>query len=141
MPPVLALARATTHDSGAMGAQVLVVEDDAAIRDLLRDVLTDEGYIVREAGDGERALSILEEWHPDLVILDLGLPIVDGVEFRRRQATLGLAAEVPVIVLSARHEVPEAELAAAEVVRKPFDLDDLLETVARVVGAQSSPDR
>jgi DNA-binding response OmpR family regulator len=117
----------------AMSAQVLVVEDDEAIRNLLREVLVDDGYIVREAEDGERGLRLLESWQPDLVILDLGLPIVDGIEFRRRQVELGSASEVPVIVLSARHDVAREDLGVAEFLRKPFDLDELLETVARVL--------
>jgi DNA-binding response OmpR family regulator len=121
-----------------MTAQVLVVEDDDAIRSLLREVLTDDGYVVREAGDGELGLNLLRSWRPDLVILDIGLPIVDGIEFRRRQAEQQLAPDVPVIVLSARHHLSAEKLRAAEIIRKPFDLDDLLETIARVLAARDA---
>jgi DNA-binding response OmpR family regulator len=79
--------------------RVLVVEDDEAIADVLRRTLRQEGHEVRSAADGVEALAVAEEFIPDLVILDLGLPKLDGVEVLRRlraeSSTTGSRASTP----------------------------------------------
>jgi DNA-binding response OmpR family regulator len=116
-------------------ARVLVVDDDELIRDTLATALTDEGYAVRVAGDGRAALNTLGEWRPDLIVLDLMMPVMDGRAFRAAQRSAALTADIPVIVLSAAHNVHAraAELEAAAVFPKPFDLAALLEAVESAV--------
>src|SRR5690606_19211544 len=84
--------------------RVLVVEDDAEIADVLRRTLRQEGHEVRIAADGEEALAAAAEFVPDLVILDLGLPKLDGVEVLRR---LRAESDVPVLILTARSELSD----------------------------------
>jgi two-component system KDP operon response regulator KdpE len=111
-------------------AQLLVVEDDPAIRELLRLNLLDEGFLVATAGNGEDALRHVRDDLPDLVLLDLTLPDTDGFEVLRQ---LRAASTVPVIILSARDaegaRVAGLERGADDYVTKPFSTGEL---VARV---------
>jgi CheY-like chemotaxis protein len=108
--------------------RVLVVEDDAVIRGMLVDFLELEGYTVRSAADGSEALAVLGDWPPDLILLDLMMPRMDGWQFRAAQRALPGLGDVPVVVLSAGRDLAErtAALAPAAVIRKPFDLDEVL---------------
>jgi len=122
--------------------RILVVDDDALIRDTLATALGDEGYAVRVAPDGRAALSSIGNWRPDLIVLDLMMPVMNGVEFRAAQRSAVDTAQIPVIVLSAAHEVQSraASLEPAAVFTKPFDLGDLLEAIAIVLNrSQQSP--
>lgn len=122
--------------------QILVVEDDNAIRGLVTELLRDDGYDVREATNGIEALERLQEQRPDLIVLDLMMPVMDGwrfVEECRREPGCG---EVPIVVTSASHDLPRtAEKLRSFGVRtclaKPFDLDGLLALVERY--APSAP--
>jgi two-component system OmpR family response regulator len=109
--------------------RVLVIEDDAAVGDIVATVLADEGYEVRTARSGRVALSLLSTWGPDLLVLDLCMPDMDGWTFRVAQQQSGFA-NVPVLVLTAA-QVPEGyNLAlAAPVLKKPFELEDLLSSI------------
>lgn len=115
--------------------RVLVVDDDALIRDTLATALGDEGYSVRVASDGRAALDTLDGWRPDVIVLDLMMPVMDGSAFRAAQRTSRDVAHIPVIVLSAAHEVHAraAGLDAAAVFPKPFDLTELLNVVERLI--------
>src|SRR3954471_19872950 len=110
-----------------LSARVLVVEDDEAIADVLRRTLRQEGHEVRSAGDGVAALALAEEFVPDLVILDLGLPKLDGSEVLRR---LRRESDVPILVLTARAElddrVGELDAGADDYLVKPFERAELL---------------
>jgi two-component system, chemotaxis family, chemotaxis protein CheY len=116
--------------------QILVVEDDDAIRGLVSDVLRDDGYDVREAANGLEGLAQLHAERPDLIVLDLMMPIMDGwtfVEQCRRKPDCG---DVPIVVTSASHDLPRtAERLRSYGVRtclaKPFDVDGLLALVER----------
>ncbi len=122
--------------------RILVVDDDALIRDTLATALGDEGYAVRVAPDGRAALSSIGNWRPDLIVLDLMMPVMNGVEFRAAQRSAADTAQIPVIVLSAAHEVQSraASLEPAAVFTKPFDLGDLLDAIASVLNrSQQSP--
>ena len=114
--------------------RVLLVEDDESIREIVRETLTDEGFVVREAVHGVEALDLLGWWRPHLIILDLMMPVMDGWTFRAHQRARGIATQVPLLVMSASHRAAEtrAALGAAAVVIKPFNLDDLITTVRRV---------
>jgi CheY-like chemotaxis protein len=114
--------------------QVLVVDDDRMLREVLVGALEDEGYVVRSARNGREALALLEQWRPDVILLDLMMPEMDGWAFRSRQLQLPASADIPVIVLSAgpnlRYGVDS--LRSTAIFPKPFDLDLLLATVDKV---------
>jgi DNA-binding response OmpR family regulator len=107
--------------------RVLVVEDDDEIAQVLQRSLRLDGYDVRIAGDGQAALDQAASYHPDLVILDLGLPKIDGIEVARR---LRAADDVPILMLTARDAV-EARVegldsGADDYLVKPFERQELL---------------
>jgi two-component system, OmpR family, KDP operon response regulator KdpE len=108
------------------GPTVLVVEDDDETRAALRRALTTRGYRVAEAGDGGSALLHWERHRPDVVLLDLGLPDMDGLAIVRR---IRREATTPIVILSARHEerqkVEALERGADDYVTKPFGVDEL----------------
>ena len=114
--------------------RVLVIEDEVLIAQVIVDVLEAEGYEVRRAANGREGLDALGRWLPDLIILDLMMPIMDGRAFRSEQRRLdGGRAEVPVVVLSGAHEARAIadELGAAVALTKPFDIDNLLAELVR----------
>jgi DNA-binding response OmpR family regulator len=104
----------------------LIVDDDDGIRTSLRLALEDNGYAVAEAADGESALGQVKTHPPDVVILDLMLPGMDGFECCRR---LRRSSDVPVLIVSARgdsHDVVAGlEAGADDYIRKPFDVPEL----------------
>src|SRR4051795_5985267 len=108
-------------------ARVLVVEDDVDIAGVLRRSLDKDGYDVRVAGDGEAALEQAAVFEPDAVVLDLGLPKLDGVEVCRRLRADG---DVPILVLTARDaldsRVEGLDSGADDYLVKPFERDELL---------------
>ncbi len=112
------------------GGRVLVVEDDLEIADVLRRSLRQEGYEVRSAPDGVEALSQAIEFVPDLVVLDLGLPRLDGIEVCRRLRAEG---DVPILILTARAETDDRvtglDSGADDYLVKPFERKELLARV------------
>jgi two-component system response regulator MprA len=108
-------------------ARVLVVEDDLEIAQVLQRSLRLEGYDVRLAGDGEAALDAAAEYVPDLVVLDLGLPKLDGIEVAKR---LRSADDVPILMLTARDAVDARvdglDSGADDYLVKPFERQELL---------------
>ena len=119
------------NNRDARGRTVLVIEDDASIRLGLRMNLEAEGYQVHDAEDGEQGLTLVRQARPDLVILDVMLPKVNGFEVLQRLRAEGF--RMPVIVLSARtsemDKVTGLELGAEDYVAKPFSLAELLARV------------
>lgn len=115
------------------GERVLVVEDEATIADLVAEGLRRQGLRPEKVHDGDRALEMIEMTRPDLVILDLMLPGLDGWEICRRMKESETTRAIPVIMLTARRDerdvVAGLELGADDYLRKPFSL---LELVARV---------
>ena len=107
--------------------RILVVEDDEAIADVVRRALRQEGHDVRSAADGVEALTVADEFVPDLVVLDLGLPRLDGVEVCRR---LRAESDVPILILTARSETEDRveglDSGADDYLVKPFELTELL---------------
>jgi len=107
--------------------RVLVVEDDVEIADVLRRTLRQEGHEVRSAGDGVAALQVADQFAPDLVILDLGLPKLDGVEVCRR---LRAESDAPILILTARSDtgdrVEGLDSGADDYLVKPFERQELL---------------
>ena len=109
---------------------ILVVDDESQITRVLRTSLSTHGYDIRVANDGETALEIMKDWTPDLVITDLAMPNIDGLELCRRLRT---TTEVPIIVLSVRGEertkVKALDAGADDYVTKPFSMEELLARV------------
>jgi two-component system KDP operon response regulator KdpE len=110
--------------------RILVVDDEPQITRVLRTSLSSQGYDIRVANDGETALEIMKDWTPDLVVTDLSMPNMDGLELCRR---LRVASQVPIIVLSVRGEertkVQALDAGADDYITKPFGIDELLARV------------
>src|SRR5499426_3996680 len=110
--------------------RILVVDDEPQLTRVLRTGLKSRGYDVRAAADGLAGFETFSDWHPDLVITDLAMPNVDGLELCRR---LRAVSQVPIIVLSAKGEektkVEALDLGADDFVTKPFGIDELLARV------------
>jgi two-component system response regulator MprA len=113
--------------SGMQKAKVLVVEDDQPIRASIRRALAYEGYAVTEAADGESALDSVQQSPPDLILLDLNLPGIDGIEVCRRIREAG--DTMPIMMITARDAVSDRVIGldsgADDYLVKPFDLAEL----------------
>jgi len=120
--------------------RILVVDDEPQLTRVLRTGLTSRGYDVRAAADGLAGFEAFNDWHPDLVITDLAMPNVDGLELCRR---LRAVSPVPIIVLSAKGEektkVEALDLGADDFVTKPFGIDELLARVRASLRRASTP--
>jgi two-component system KDP operon response regulator KdpE len=109
---------------------ILVVDDEPQITRVLRTSLSAQGYDIRVANTGEMALEIMKDWQPNLIITDLSMPTVDGVQLCR---TVRAASNVPIIVLSVRdkeqQKVEALDAGADDYVTKPFGMNELLARV------------
>jgi two-component system KDP operon response regulator KdpE len=121
-------------------ARILVVDDEPQLTRVLRTGLKSRGYDVRAAADGLAGFEAFNDWHPDLVITDLAMPNVDGLELCRR---LRAISTVPIIVLSAKGEektkVAALDLGADDFVTKPFGIDELLARVRASLRRAKAP--
>jgi two-component system response regulator MprA len=125
--------------------RILVVEDDRAVREALRRALTLGGYEVQTAEDGEQAIEMVAQGVPDAVVLDIGLPGIDGLEVCRRLRLLG--NRVAILILTARDVVSDRidglDAGADDYLVKPFDVGELkarLRALLRRSGSQGDPD-
>jgi two-component system KDP operon response regulator KdpE len=120
---------------GMSPSRILVIDDEPAILRFLRAGLSSQGYQVQEGMTGRAALDAVRQEAPELMVLDLGLPDIDGLEVIRR--IRGSGAMLPIIVLSSRHDetakVAALDLGADDYVTKPFSMDELM---ARIRAAQ-----
>jgi len=122
---------------------ILVVDDEEGVRESVREILTDEGYRVIEASDGSNVLGLIRENHPDLVLLDIWMPALDGIgllkEIKQREPV------VPVIMVSGHGNIHTAvtatKMGAFDFMEKPLSLDGLLTTVRRALGESSPVDK
>jgi two-component system response regulator MprA len=125
--------------------RLLVVDDDRAVRDALRRVLTLAGYEVQGADGGAQALELVVRSVPDAVVLDLGMPDIDGLEVCRRLRLLG--NRVPILMLTAREDISDRvaglDAGADDYLTKPFDNDELkarLRALLRRTVMEGDPD-
>ena len=120
--------------------RILVVDDEPQLIRVLRTGLKSRGYDIRAAADGLAGLELFTDWRPDLVITDLAMPNVDGLEFCRRLREI---SQVPIIVLSAKGEektkVEALDIGADDFVTKPFGIDELLARVRASLRRASAP--
>lgn len=123
-----------------MSARILVIEDDQAILTFLRRGLSYDGYEVEIAEDGQKALAIAGGNMPDLVVLDLMLPGMDGLEVCRR---LRASGKVPILMLTAKDSVSDRVLGldagADDYLVKPFNLDELLARIRALLRRTQTP--
>ena len=126
-----------------MSARILVVEDDPGVAELVEVVLMGEGYTVALARDGAEGLQLARDWQPDLILLDLSLPKLDGSAVVRLLKAEPETAEIPIVLMSAARtiraqtdQLHEADAALA----KPFDIEALLTQVAFHLPRRSAPE-
>jgi CheY-like chemotaxis protein len=117
-----------------MTIQALVVDDDDDLREALCEALVDEGYEASGAADGEQALAMIRRRAPDVILLDLMMPNMNGWEFCAELGRDPELSKIPVIVMTAASNVPRRDdLMSAAHLRKPFALSDLFVTLNRLV--------
>ncbi|WP_100332496.1 response regulator [Bacillus xiapuensis] len=118
-----------------MSGKILIVDDQFGIRILLNEVLQKEGYETYQAANGVKALELADEHSPDLVLLDMKIPGMDGIEILKRMKQKN--SDIRVIIMTAYGEldmIQEARnLGALTHFAKPFDIDDIRETVKHYI--------
>ncbi len=120
---------------GRGAATVLVVEDDPDIRLLLKSVLESEGYCVVEAATGKDAVTLASQVHPRLILMDISLPLLDGLSATRQIKAEDSLRDTPVVAVSAYDSVRRRVVRAgcAGLVTKPIDLEELKAIVNRLI--------
>jgi CheY-like chemotaxis protein len=113
---------------------VLVVDDEPVLRTIVREILHEEGYAVIEAADGRVIPEILARQRPDLVLMDVMMPGVDGREAYRQLRSHPEHRDIPVVMMSAAIKPHGLDPSIAGFVAKPFDISDLIELVTRLIG-------
>ena len=133
------LERSGPSGTPTAGSTVLIVDDDPRLREYVRVNLEMEGYAVREAGSAEEGLQVLDESTPDLVLLDVMMPGVDGWEMLRRVQERHGVGTIPVIMFSGKaehEEVAEAESRGAQgFIGKPFNPQQLIDQTKQLLPA------
>lgn len=115
---------------------VLIVEDSDELRGMFSDALTLAGYVVRQAADGLEALRLLDSDPPDAVVLDLGLPHVNGYDVLFELGQHGHTRNIPVVIVTGSPN-PVEGVAATCLLRKPIRAEDLVRTVQNCIDAAS----
>ncbi len=121
---------------------VLVVDDDPDVRVLLETYLELEGFEVLTAANGSDALQRLRHTRPSVILLDLMMPVMDGIEFRRQQQRQPCLCDIPVVCLSARHDAMQTamRLGVVDCLAKPFELDKLIAMLRRHCADEAPPE-
>jgi DNA-binding response OmpR family regulator len=118
-------------------ASILITDDESNIRMMLRTALESDGYDVEEAANGRQALDAMERNPPDLVVLDLNMPVLDGMAVLEQMKSMAASTRPRVIILTAYGSIPTAvkatRLGAVDFLEKPITPDDLRETVRSVL--------
>jgi CheY-like chemotaxis protein len=113
---------------------VLVVDDEPVLRTIVREILHEEGYAVIEAADGRVMLEMMAKERPDLVLMDVMMPGIDGREAYRQLRLHPEHRDVPVVMMSAGVRPIKLDPSIAGFMAKPFDVTQLVELVARLIG-------
>jgi two-component system OmpR family response regulator len=115
--------------------RILVVDDEEGFRDGLADLLSMEGYAVSVARNAVEAVPMLPDFRPDVILLDLRMPLLDGEAFLRGIRGLPASRDVPVVLISAKEELPAiaTRYGAAGYLSKPFEAPQLLSLIERVL--------
>jgi CheY-like chemotaxis protein len=110
---------------------LLIVEDEQALCDLLADVLEGEGYVVRKSGNGLDALHLIRERRPNLIFLDMMMPVMDGWQFLEELRANPKWADIPVVLMTAVYDMSslETRTGARAILSKPFDIELIIEAV------------
>ncbi len=120
----------TTRAERSRLSKILVIEDEAKIARFVELELKHEGYDVRTAGDGIGGLQAAQAWQPDLLVLDLMLPGMSGIEICRRLRAASATAELPILMLTAKDDVSDKvmglDMGADDYMTKPFAIEELL---------------
>jgi CheY-like chemotaxis protein len=119
---------------GGSGRTILVVDDDSDLREIVREILVNNGFEVATARNGREALAYLNSSHaPAFVLLDLSMPVMDGMAFRSEQQKNPAIADIPVVVFTAAGNSAEkvSSMDVAGYLRKPPELEDLLAIARR----------
>jgi CheY-like chemotaxis protein len=137
-------ATARVKDAKGWGSRVkkkriLIADDDASIADLLTQALAEEGYETFKESQSLRVFDAVKEHHPDLILLDLMMPYLDGEDELRLFKLEDDTGHIPIIIVTAKTEAKQEEekyrqLGVVTVVTKPFDLNQLVQLVKRTVG-------
>ena len=116
---------------------ILVVDDDPYIAELVTDVLESSGFQVDRAENGAVAIAKIQQQVPDLVVLDLMMPVMDGWEFMRQCRELPVGAATPILVMSAAQRPAAESFGGTAFLAKPFEMSELVEAVTSLtVGAR-----
>ena len=118
--------------------RILVVDDDKDILDVLKYILEDSGYVVDTLSDGQFLFDKIQEYHPDLILLDIMLGTMDGRELCKDVKSTEATHNIPVILISASHTITglfNANNGPNDFVAKPFDINELLESVQKQLAA------
>lgn len=130
------------NDSSTSKTKVLIVEDDDELRRGMTRRLQESGYAVFNAPDGVAAISVARHEHPDVVLLDLGLPAGDGITVLERYAALPDLSSIPVVVLTGRDpriaEPATREFGVAAFLQKPVDNKELVEAIEQALRGKTT---
>ena len=120
---------------GAPKRRILVVDDEEGFRDGVADLLNMEGYAVSVARNAVEAVSMLPDFRPEVILLDLRMPLLDGEAFLRGIRGIPASRDVPVVLISAKEELPAiaSRYGAAGYLSKPFEAPQLLSLLERVL--------
>jgi two-component system, OmpR family, response regulator MtrA len=133
------MASMAEHDTTPL---IVCADDDADIRELVTFVLGSSGYRVVFAADGTEAFRLAESWRPALMILDVSMPGLDGLELTRRLRAGEGTSEIPVVLLTARTQEADVQrgydAGADAYITKPFSLDELSREVQRLLAEEGS---
>lgn len=131
------MTEAQRGTAGRSGRKIVVADDDPIVLKFLHALLTDAGYDVTTAEDGEKALQRIREVQPAMVIMDLVMPYHDGFEITRSLRNSPATRQIPIIILSMKDRETDVlrcfELGADDYIRKPFNALELLARVGKIL--------
>lgn len=139
-PAVTQRGQAVGLAEGQKSYRLLIAEDQPENRLLLRKFLEPLGFELREAENGEEAVAACREWRPDLIFMDIRMPVMDGLEATRRIKSAGAGAETRIVAVTAHAlEEERREILAAgcdDLIRKPYEFDDILDALTKNIGVR-----